>query len=243
MKKEMLRFCCIEPHSPFTIPLTQSSTRGTKLIWDAKEITSHDVLQSIFSSHFYCFVCNSEYCLVSATKPTDFNHLQFSWSPRKQFWYSSSVVVRYKRIKKSCKRSYMSVNHYWKLVVLSWIILEINLKLTTLSGDPLPGITFVSAEISCLAVCIVVLCWRQCVLAIVPFSCPALCVRQEECKCSASAKMFKTCFHVLLLSLLTELSRETFRLVRENAVFESLISAAPYKFSCQLMLLHMQLRI
>lgn len=172
----MLRFCCIEPHSTFTIPLAQSSSRGTKLIWDAKKIISHDVLWSIFSSGFYCFVCNTEYCLGSATKPTDFNHLHFSWSPRKQFWYSSSLVVRYKGVKKSCKRSCVSINCYWNLVVLSWIILEINVNLSSLSGDPLPGITFASVEIYYLAVCIAVLSCVQRVLAIALFSCPALCV-------------------------------------------------------------------
>lgn len=66
---------------------------------------------------------------------------------------------------------------------------------------------------------------------------------KEQSEGSTSAKMLKTCFHVLLFSLLTELSREAFRLVREDAVFVSLISAAPYKFSCQLMLLHIQFRI
>lgn len=58
--KEIAKFCCIEPFCTFIIPLAQSSTRGTNLIWIAKKIFlimfSKVFLAPVFSTLFATWV-------------------------------------------------------------------------------------------------------------------------------------------------------------------------------------------
>lgn len=108
---EIAKFCSIKPYFAFIIPLAQSSTKGTNLIWVAKKLFltmfSKLFLAAVFSTLFATWVLS-----WLSQKATSLQSLTFFMISRKEiplffiscFWVQRNIYFKQPLLKSCCSQ-------------------------------------------------------------------------------------------------------------------------------------------